>query len=75
MTCLTLKDLRLSGRMLEIECVRCGEMEYRSATAVNAEAGTAVGALGLGFECRWCGARACITSPAQPFAEFRGTFR
>ena len=65
MTCLTLNDLRASGRMLEIECLRCGALEFRSATSVTAAASTAVGALGLHLSCRWCGAKACITSPAS----------
>ena len=64
MTCLTLKDLHAFGLMLEVECVCCGEREYRSAASVDAAATTAVGALGLGLDCRWCGSKACITSPA-----------
>ena len=64
MTCLTLNDLRSTGRMLEIECLRCGALEFRSAASITAAASTAVGALGLNLCCRWCGAKACITSPA-----------
>lgn len=65
MTCLTLKDLRAANRMLEIECVRCGALEYRTAASVEGAATTAVGALGLDLTCRICSARACITSPAD----------
>ena len=65
MTCLTLKHLRAANRMLEIECVRCGALDYRTAASVEGAATTAVGALGLDLICRICNARACITSPAE----------
>lgn len=63
MTCLTLKDLRSTGNLLLVECVRCGALEYRSASSVTGPAHAAVGALGLGLTCRCCGVMACITSP------------
>ena len=62
MDCLTLRDLRSTGYLLEIECVRCGSIEFRSPAAIQQHPAAAVGALGLGLACYRCGASACITS-------------
>ena len=35
MDCLTLRDLRSTGYLLEIECVRCGSIEFRSPAAIQ----------------------------------------
>lgn len=64
MNSLTLRDLRAAGYRLEIECVRCGNIEHRCAGSLHDGPATPVGALGLDLDCRFCGARACITSPA-----------
>lgn len=62
MPILTIGELRKAGGDLQIECLRCGHVERRAVGLVEGPDALAIGAIGLRFTCRPCGAKACITT-------------
>lgn len=50
--------------ILEIECIRCGCIEYRPAASLPDGPGRALGAIALDLACTDCGHRSCIASPS-----------
>jgi hypothetical protein len=65
MVCMTLGSLRGAGGTLEIECVRCGALEYRPAAHVEGPDALSLGAVGLRLTCSTCGAKACIADAGR----------
>lgn len=55
--------------LIEIECIRCGCIEYRRGADLPEGPGAVLGAVGLDLTCASCGHPACIASPPREAVE------